>query len=214
MSGGWYEPLPTSFFEACQAYAYFRSVNSVSAATFLPSSRSVAFRKTTWEEVGGYPETTYTAEDTVFDLAVRRLSGRIVFAPRALVYWKLRPTLRTYAAMIYRYGFGDGFCRILPMKPLKNLAKLAVAVVLIAAGIAVHWSAFVVLLIYWWLLPFLSRPADAFRPQMAAKYPLIALLKVVSDAAYVMGYVEGLMTMRHPEFRRILDAADAEGPRA
>ena len=39
--------------------------------TFLPSGRSIAFKKSAWKEVGGYPENLYTGEDTLFDLKLK-----------------------------------------------------------------------------------------------------------------------------------------------
>ena len=45
--------------------------DEVDPATFLPSSRSVAFRKAAWAAVGGYPEWLDYCEDLVFDLSLR-----------------------------------------------------------------------------------------------------------------------------------------------
>ena len=40
-------------------------------ARFLPSSRSVAFRKSAWTAIGGYPAWLDYGEDIVFDLALQ-----------------------------------------------------------------------------------------------------------------------------------------------
>ena len=42
-------------------------VGEIDPDRFLPSSRSVAFTKPTWEHVGGYPEWLDYCEDLVFD---------------------------------------------------------------------------------------------------------------------------------------------------
>ena len=53
----------------------------INPQTFLPSSRSVAFCKTAWEAVGGYPEWLDYSEDLVFDMALKEDVGNFAFAP-------------------------------------------------------------------------------------------------------------------------------------
>jgi glycosyltransferase involved in cell wall biosynthesis len=78
-------------------------------ARFLPSSRSVAFRKSAWEAAGGYPEwLTLTGEDTVFDLNLRKVSRKWAYAPAARVRWSVPSTLRDALRLAYRYGRGNG----------------------------------------------------------------------------------------------------------
>jgi len=206
MVGGWYEPVPRGYFETCQVFASFRPLDAVDPATFLPSSRSVAFTKAVWQDVGGYPEIALAAEDTIFDLAVRERTSAIGFAPDAVVYWRLRPNLSTYANLIYRYGFGDGFCRILVGGLLKNILKLVLGFGLLASGVLIHWSFLVALVGYWWLLPFLWRIREAFRWRHIHRYPMISLIKILSDGSYVAGYLAGLLSTSYPRFHRIVDA--------
>jgi len=84
---------------------------------FLPSSRSIAYRKQIWEDLGGYPEDlTYAADDTVF--AMQILAGRltIAFADRAIAYWHRPKGFRHYWRESYRYAFGNGEAGILPAR--------------------------------------------------------------------------------------------------
>ena len=70
--------------------------------------RSSAFRRSAWEEAGGYPEWLYTAEDTLFALKVRQLGYRIAYAKLAVVNWRPRPSLWKMVKMFYLYGRGNG----------------------------------------------------------------------------------------------------------
>lgn len=74
-------------------------------SAFLPSSRSIGFHKDLWRSVGGYPEDSYTAEDTVFAL---RISELVEFAPVEFgrVEWVL-PCDNALAIKIQNYAQGD-----------------------------------------------------------------------------------------------------------
>jgi glycosyltransferase involved in cell wall biosynthesis len=55
---------------------------------------SVAYRRWIWEKTGGFPEWLRYGEDPLFVRRVMRLQPRIGFAPDAILYWQLGPTLR------------------------------------------------------------------------------------------------------------------------
>lgn len=106
---GWYEPDVRTPFERRVALATFPRLERVDPSTFLPSSRSLAFLRAVWTEVGGYPEGLRLAgEDTAFDLAILGAGHRFSFASRAIVRWRPRGTWRSFLRQQYLYGFGDG----------------------------------------------------------------------------------------------------------
>jgi glycosyltransferase involved in cell wall biosynthesis len=94
LSPGWLEHLTTPFknpavqvvsgffraeactpFELAMGATVLPLVDEVNPATFLPSSRSVAFRKSAWAAVGGYPEWLDYCEDLIFDLRLKRVTS-------------------------------------------------------------------------------------------------------------------------------------------
>ncbi|CAB50100.1 glycosyltransferase family 2 protein [Pyrococcus abyssi] len=107
---GWYEPLATSKFEEIVAEITYPKLKKVlrNPSKFLPSSRSIAFKKKCWKKVGGYPEWLYTAEDTLYDILLKRAGCKFVFNPNAVVYWKVRENLRKLFRQYYNYAKGDG----------------------------------------------------------------------------------------------------------
>ena len=64
--GGWYEPWVETPFERCAATVSFTVTKRAIAQNRFPS-RSIAFRKSLWERVHGYPELSYAAEDSLFN---------------------------------------------------------------------------------------------------------------------------------------------------
>lgn len=104
---GFFAPDPQSVFETAMGATVLPVVADVNPEKFLPSSRSVAFRKEAWERVGGYPEWLDYCEDLVFDFKLRDL-GPFAFAPRALAYFRPRTSLAAFFQQYYRYARGDG----------------------------------------------------------------------------------------------------------
>lgn len=110
---GWYEPLIETGFHRKAAEAIVPTLEEINPASFLPSSRSIAFKKVCWEKAGGYPEhLTLCGEDTLFDLRLKELSLRFVFNPDAKVFWRMRDSLKALLEQAYMYGLGDGEARI------------------------------------------------------------------------------------------------------
>ncbi len=76
--------------------------------TFLPSGRSISFRKSAWKAVGGYPENLYTGEDTLFDLKLKESNFKFKLSKKAIVFWRGRNTIKKFIKQFYLYGKGDG----------------------------------------------------------------------------------------------------------
>ena len=109
MVAGFFEPDPHSAFETALGATVLPAVEEIRPETFLPSSRSIAFRKQVWNDVGGYPEWLDYCEDLIFDLNFRRLRGvRVMFEPRATVRFRPRSSLRAFFRQYFRYARGDG----------------------------------------------------------------------------------------------------------
>ncbi len=73
--GGFFDAEATTPFELAMSATVLPLVDEIHPATFLPSSRSVAFRKTAWTAVGGYPEWLDYCEDLVFDFRMREIAA-------------------------------------------------------------------------------------------------------------------------------------------
>lgn len=113
---GWFEADPYSDFEVVMGATVMPDRREIDPQRFLPSSRSVAFRKEAWAAVGGYPEWLDFGEDLVFDLALRKLYGPFPFAGNAVAYYRPRGSLKAFARQYYNYAQGDGQANLWPKR--------------------------------------------------------------------------------------------------
>lgn len=103
---GTYEPIATNNFEYFQgaiSAAPRERQNTVSRM----SSRSFSFKKAAWKRVGGYPEGTYTGEDTLFNIKLRDAGFKIYNEKDAVARWRMRRSWEAFARQYYVYGRGD-----------------------------------------------------------------------------------------------------------
>jgi glycosyltransferase involved in cell wall biosynthesis len=105
---GVYTPLVESEFQEIVSYMIFPEIEKLDSRNFNPSSRSIAFKKKAWESVGGYPEYLMTAEDTLFDLNLRKAGFRFSLAKDAIVSWRIRENRKDLFKMFFRYAIGEG----------------------------------------------------------------------------------------------------------
>lgn len=78
---------------------------------FLPSSRSVAFKKGFWQKVDEYPENLDTCEDLVFARKLKRKGAKFKVIRSAIVFWPQRRNLIEAFWQFYSYAKGDGQAR-------------------------------------------------------------------------------------------------------
>jgi glycosyltransferase involved in cell wall biosynthesis len=105
---GFFLPDPHTTFEISMAATVLPLLQEINPETFLPSSRSVAFSRSLHKQIGGYPEWLDYCEDLIFDIRLKALVGRFDFAPQAIVYFRPRPSLRSFFRQYYHYARGDG----------------------------------------------------------------------------------------------------------
>lgn len=197
---GWFEADPYTDFEVVMGATVLPNLSDIDPQNFLPSSRSVAFLKSAWQAVGGYPEWLDYSEDLVFDLALRQKFGPFAFAPQAIAYFRPRNTLRAFFRQYFFYGRGDGKANLWLKRHLIRY------------------------LTYWLILPFLlwriwhgkrggpwllaagivaysSRPGqrlwtatNGWRPPSRLRaLALIPIIRLVGDVAKMVGYPAGIL---------------------
>ncbi len=216
---GFFQPDPRTLFEAALAATTLPLVNEIDPAAFLPSSRSVAFRKSAWERVGGYPEWLDYGEDLVFDLRLKALDPQFAFAPDAIVHFRPRSSVRAFFKQYYLYARGDGkadlwrkrhairyltYCAALPLVLTATFALHPLFALVGLVGGAVYTAAPIRRLpanLRW------LRESGAQLPPAAFIHALlwIPLLRAVGDIAKMLGYPVGWRWRRRqrpPDWRR------------
>jgi glycosyltransferase involved in cell wall biosynthesis len=105
---GFYAPRTEGFLQECLAAVNLPlHATEIDPARFMPSARSVAFRRGAIEAVGGYPEWLDIGEDMWVNHRWRELGLDMRFAPEAVVHWRLRPTVAATWRQYFKYGRGD-----------------------------------------------------------------------------------------------------------
>lgn len=141
--------LPVAKTPVQKLMAVYTSVlpEDVDPKTFLPSSRSIAFRKKTWDKVGGYPENLNYAEDLVFARHLEKAGMKRVFVREALVYWPQKRTISEALRQVFRYASGDGQAG--PESPhfAKKVVKYGLSLVILLAVVLVRPSLIILVLI-------------------------------------------------------------------
>ncbi len=196
---GFFQSDPQTPFEIALGATTLPEAREINPGTYLPSSRSVAFRRSVWEAVGGYPEWLDFCEDVVFDLEVRRRFGPFHFAPGALVHFRPRPSLRAFARQYFRYARGDGKANLFPRQhAIRYFAYLVVAPLLAYAALFLNpalWAVGALAGLAYVRLPLrrawprLKTLGWGDRLQVLA---LIPLIRVTGDVAKMIGYPVGV----------------------
>jgi glycosyltransferase involved in cell wall biosynthesis len=111
---GFYRPITQGFLQECMAAVNLPDADEIDEATFMPSGRSVAFRRGAIEAAGGYPEWLDIGEDMYVDHRWRELGLDMRFAPGAVARWRLRPSLAATWTQYFRYARGDALASMYP----------------------------------------------------------------------------------------------------
>lgn len=200
---GWFVPDAHTPFETAMGATVLPHVREIRPETFLPSSRSIAFRKAAWEAVGGYPEWLDYCEDLVFDLRLRELYNGFDFSPEAEVSFRPRSSLRAFSVQYYRYARGDGKADLWRRRhAIRYFTYLVIGPGLLAAFIA-H-SPYWCLALLAGIAVYMATPYRRLWPMLAPyglrervkALLLVPVIRVVGDIAKMIGYPAGLVWRR------------------
>ncbi len=172
--------------------------------TFLPSARSVAFRKMLWEEVGGYSEKLERAgEDTLFFYKSVKNKSRIVRVEEARVIWEEAGTfsLKDSLKKFFSYAKGDAKIGIWwhPSKQLAShnikistiyLRYLIGLIILIETLIGNITPLFLISLIILYLIYPIWKWRDVITNWKAWVY--LPIVQITSDFAVMSGFLTGI----------------------
>ncbi|MDY6794619.1 MAG: glycosyltransferase [Actinomycetota bacterium] len=192
---GFYQPLEGDWFQGLSACATLPLPWEVRAGRFMPSSRSIAFRREVWEEVGGYPEWLDIGEDMYFNHAWKVSGISFATAKGALAYWRMRKDLAGLLKQYFLYARGDGESG---MYPQRHAIRFSAYGWLVLA--AFSWRGFleptlVAASLYsgrrWLRVPFYMRNETPLR--QAAAYAALPPLLAAIDGAKMAGYICGLL---------------------
>lgn len=210
MVAGFFQSDPANVLEIAMGATGLPDADEINPQTYLPSSRSVAFRKDAWAAVGGYPEWLDFSEDVLFDLKLRARFGPFIFVPEAIVHFRPRGSVRALARQYYLYARGDGKANLFPrLHAIRYFTYL----------IAVPLGAYAALTVSAWLwllgglagLAYIRLPLRRAWPQLTQLawtdrlqvLFYIPLIRLVGDIAKMIGYPAGVWwRLAHPKLEK------------
>lgn len=215
---GFFTVEPRTVFEAAMGATAFPLVDEIDPETFLPSSRSIAFRKAAWATVGGYPEWLDYCEDLVFDLRLKQTAAPMTFAPDARVYYRPHGDLTSFYKTYQRYARGDGKADLWRKRHAARYLTYFVALPLIfLLGWRVSravWALYLLGGAVYLRQPYRrlgrvlsSAAAHGVRVTWAERLhaaALVPIIRVVGDVAKMIGYPKGVrwrMENRPPNWK-------------
>lgn len=100
-------PVATDHLSACIGQCSLAFQMTLGGATFLPTARTLAFRRSIWAKIGGFPEEMAFGEDAKFVVAAAAISS-IRVVNQAVIYWQPRQTYTQVLRQFYQYADGLG----------------------------------------------------------------------------------------------------------
>ncbi|MBI3070132.1 MAG: glycosyltransferase [Candidatus Levybacteria bacterium] len=190
---GYYKPITNNIFEKCLAAYTCVMPDRLDPKNFLPSSRSIAFKKIAWQKVGGYPENLDTCEDLVFAKKLKKAGFKFKIRKDAIVYWRQRKNLKEAALQFYRYAEGDGKALyIRPQTPFLFLRYLIggglLVIFLASKSLFILYTIYLILFLY--LLWSVGKNFRYVRNHKAIF--ILPILQFTSDFAVMLGFLKGL----------------------
>lgn len=201
MVGGFFLADAHNTFEVAMGATVLPLANEINPETFLPSSRSVAFRKSAWAKIGGYPEWLDYCEDLIFDIRLKTAAPGFAFVQDAVAHFRPRGSLKSFYKQYYLYARGDGKADLWRKRhAIRYITYLVIIPLVFLAGLLIHpllWllylpGAVVYLAAPYRRLPAVMRRSNRNSPADWLKVSLlIPVIRVVGDVAKMLGYPVG-----------------------
>lgn len=128
---GYYKGVSKNIFQKCLIPYVLVMEDKIDEKEFLPATRSMAFKKTVWEKVGGFDKKLSHNEDYSFANKLKAAGVKMVFAKKAIVNWIPRNNLKQAFVMFFRFALGDIQAKLYREKVVYIFLRYIVALYLI-----------------------------------------------------------------------------------
>jgi glycosyltransferase involved in cell wall biosynthesis len=194
---GYYKGLAKSIFEKCLIpYVLVMPDKANAAGEFLPSTRSMAIRKSAFIKSGGFNPKLNYGEDYEFANRLKDKGFKFAFVKDAIVGWMPRKNIFESFKMFFKLAMGDAQARILRDKVVYLFLRYIFAVYLLALGLVMRsvslWEVYGLLILMYicWSI----KKNYKYVKQWQAIYYL-PLLQVTSDIAVISGSLVGALNL-------------------
>jgi len=199
---------PKTLFEHCNSYSivtektsedvtgWFRKIHRLiykrRFSKEMPSSRSVAFKKSMWERVGGYPEDLDGGEDTYFNVRMKESGALFEIARDARVYWHPRSKLTSFVYQNFEYAREDGKGGLFVSKHLIRIISYLIGLILFVFGFYSFWFwvGLLFLAFVYLSIPIVEIFAKTNNPIVSFIVPFVFMVK---DVSQMVGFASGFI---------------------
>lgn len=189
---GFYKGLTDSIFQRALIPYILVMPDRVNKKNFLPAARSMAFRKTIWKRVGGFPTEYSQNEDFVFAKRLREVGSNMVFRKNAIVYYIPRKNILESFIMFFKFAYGDAQSGILRPKVFLILLRYILVVWLLIYSYFFRLAFITKAILYILLLYIVWSIWKNYRYVKSKKaIVILPTLQIVSDIAIILGTISG-----------------------
>ncbi len=191
---GYYRGLARNIFQECLIPYVLVMEDRVNPDEFLPATRSMAFRKSVWETIGGFDEKLSHNEDYDFANRLKKADSKIIFVKDAKVTWIPRKNIREAFIMFFRFALGDSEAKIFRTSVFLVFTRYLIGIYLIFL-IMLYKSFFgflsLIIIFAFYLLWAVIKNYKYVRKWQAIF--ILPVLQIASDIAVLLGTVMGVM---------------------
>jgi cellulose synthase/poly-beta-1,6-N-acetylglucosamine synthase-like glycosyltransferase len=197
VASGFFEARPAGSWERALAATTLPLSGEIHQTSFLPSSRSVAFRRAWFSAGVRYPEWLDYCEDLVWDLALRRAGANFQTALDAIVFYEVQQRPSGYVRQYFRYARGDGKAGLFARRHAVRYGTYGAAVLVVWRRRTIELMVAAILGVVYIRKPvtrLVRQPQDGGLGQSrrVGALLLIPIQRLLGDVAKMAGYPFGL----------------------
>jgi cellulose synthase/poly-beta-1,6-N-acetylglucosamine synthase-like glycosyltransferase len=190
---GYYKAKSQTIFQKCLVPYVFVMPDQADKVEFFPSTRSMAMRRSIWNQSGGFDTKLSHNEDYAFAFTLKKLGVNFTFAPNAIVWWIPRKNLKQAAWMFMRFAIGDIQAGIL--RPKVKLLAIRYIVFFFMIFLSVDIPGLLYLLIPAAILYLIWAILKNFRYVQHPKALFwLPVLQLTADVSVLFGSLVGLLS--------------------
>jgi len=198
---GFYRGIPQSIFEKSLIPYILVMPDKVRSESFLPSARSMAFRKHIWNKVGGFPLLSSNNEDFVFARKLRRFGAKIAFKKNAIVYYMPDKNVINVFLMFLKFAKGDAESGIFRPKAALIFVRYGILIWLLIYAYFFKLFFILEIILYILILYIVWAIWKNYRYVKDREAILfLPLIQLISDVAIIygstVGFVEGIWDIK------------------
>jgi glycosyltransferase involved in cell wall biosynthesis len=168
---------------------------SLTAPTKSCTARSMAFTKELWRRIGGFPESAFFGEDTLYDLEARRIA-QPAFVRGAKAIYRPRNSFISACRQLARYAVSDGILGVRFTRLFRNAAR---CIAEFLALLLLPWT-WIPLTVVFALESYFAFRLDWLFPQTLKPHVLLARLiySILVPWIVAANQIRGSLTKKNP----------------